>query len=395
MNVICIIPARGGSKRVPGKNILPLAGLPVLAWSIVHARNAKGIDTVVVSTDDEAIADVARTYGAEVIMRPPELANDTATSESALEHALETWCAAGKDDPELVVFLQCTSPARRIDDIDNAILQLRESNADAVFSGTPQRGFVWGVDTDGTPQSLTYDWQQRKRGQDMDPRFVENGSIYVFRPDLLRKTSNRLGGRIGIYEMDYWSSFEIDTPEDMELLEWILRRPEYTTPITWPRPIDLLVFDFDGVMTDNTASVDEQGNETVRIDRADGLGIDQMHAVGMPMLILSTERNPVVTARAQKLQIDVEHGIADKAKRLAEIIAERDLDPDRVIYLGNDVNDLGCFALVGFPVAVADAHPQVRSAANHVLSKNGGNGAVRELCDLVTHHMKQQKAEQS
>ncbi|MEK9662195.1 MAG: acylneuraminate cytidylyltransferase family protein, partial [Alphaproteobacteria bacterium] len=88
-------------------NILPLAGLPILAWSILHARNAKDVDTVVVSTDDESIAEIARAYGAEVIERPLELANDTATSESALKHALEAWCAAGNDDPELVVFLQC------------------------------------------------------------------------------------------------------------------------------------------------------------------------------------------------------------------------------------------------------------------------------------------------
>ncbi|MEK9662194.1 MAG: HAD hydrolase family protein, partial [Alphaproteobacteria bacterium] len=277
----------------------------------------------------------------------------------------------------------------------NAISLLRETNADAVFSGTTQRGFVWGIDTDGTPQSLTYDWRQRKRGQDMDPRFVENGSIYVFRPDLLRKTSNRLGGSIRIYEMDYWSSFEIDTPEDMELLEWILRRPDYAAPIAWPTQIDLVVFDFDGVMTDNAAFVDEHGIETVRINRADGLGLDKMHALEMPMLILSTECNPVVAERARKLRIDAEHGIADKAKRLAEIIAERSLDPARVIYVGNDLNDLGCFELVGLPIAVADAHSKVRSAARHVLSRNGGNGAVRELCELIENHMQQQKAEKS
>jgi len=382
MSVVCIIPARGGSKRVIGKNLMPLAGRPALAWSLLHARDSQLVDEVVVSTDDHDIALLARDYGAEVVMRPAHLSHDTATSESALLHALDARNAAGRDDPELVVFLQCTSPVRHEDDIDNAIRLFRKEQADSVFSACENSRLIWGMQG-AEPVALNYDWQKRQREQEMARQYRENGSIYVFPPALLRETGNRMGAKKRVYEMDYWTSFQLDTSAHAELLEWILRRPEFAMPAAWPDPIDLVVFDFDGVMTDNTAIVDERGREAVRVNRADGLGIDRLRALGVPMLILSTERNPIVTARAAKLQIEVEHGIAEKGTRLADIVDARGIDAARVIYLGNDVNDLACFRLVGWPVAVADAHPKVRAAARHVLAKPGGGGAVRELCDVL------------
>lgn len=388
MSVLCVIPARGGSKRLPNKNLMPIAGRPMLAYSLIHARESDLIDTVIVSTDDIDIADLAREYGADVVMRPAEISGDAATSESALLHALDTYCANGHTEPDLVVFLQCTSPVRRRGDIDNAIQLLRNEAADSVFSACENSRLIWGMKAD-EPVALTYDWESRKREQEMERQYRENGSIYVFPPALLRQTNNRMGGRKRVYEMDYWSSFQLDTPDHADLLDWILRQPEFAVPIAWPSQVDLLVFDFDGVMTDNNAMVDETGRETVRVTRADGLGIDRMHILGVPMLILSTERNAVVAARAEKLKIDVEQGLTNKAERLSEILRAQNCDPARVVYLGNDVNDLGCFDLVGYPVAVADSHPQVRAAAHHILARNGGAGAVRELCDAIADRLEQ------
>ena len=393
MSIVCIIPARGGSKRIPGKNLMPIAGRPALAWSLIHARQAKLVDDVVVTTDDQGIAALARAYGAKVVVRPDDISHDAATSESALLHALDARKAEGHDEPELVVFLQCTSPVRRLHDIDNAIQTYRDERADSVFSVCENSRLIWAL-PDDEPVAINYSWKNRRREQEMERQVRENGSIYVFPPDLLRQTNNRMGGRKRVYQMDYWTSFQLDTEEHFELLDWILRRPEYTIPSPWPAPVDLLVFDFDGVMTDNSAFVDETGRETVRVSRSDGLGIDRIRDLGVPMMILSTERNPVVAARADKLQIEVEHGVEDKAKRLAEILNTRGYDAERVIYVGNDTNDLGCFALVGFPVAVADAQPEVRANACHVLSKNGGHGAVRELCDALTWNFSKSKERQ-
>jgi YrbI family 3-deoxy-D-manno-octulosonate 8-phosphate phosphatase len=157
--------------------------------------------------------------------------------------------------------------------------------------------------------------------------------------------------------------------------------------IRWPDPVALVVFDFDGVMTDNRVYVSEDGKESVVCNRADGLGIDRLREAAVPMIILSTEMNPVVAARARKLRIPAIHGIGDKRMQLERHLAEQAINPAHVVYIGNDLNDLGCFTLVGFPVAVADAAPELRSVAKLVLSRKGGEGAVREFCDVLCEQM--------
>lgn len=383
---LAIIPARGGSERIPRKNLMPLAGLPVVAHSIRHALAAAAVDEVVVSTDDDEIAAVAHSFGAEVVRRPPELSTAEATSESALLHVLDARRADGHDDPELVVFLQCTSPVRRRGDIDAAVATLRETGADSVFSATDSRWLLWADAADG-PRPLNYDFERRRREQDMAREVRENGSIYVTRTELLRERGNRLGGRIAIHEMDYWSSFQLDAPEDAELLEWILGRPEYRLAEPLPDPIALLVFDFDGVMTDNRVVVHDGGGESVVASRADGWGVARLHDAGVPMLVLSTETHPVVQARCDKLRLECHQGVDSKAAHLERLLDDRGIDPRHVVYVGNDVNDLGAFAAVGYSVAVGDAHPEIAAAARLVLSRPGGQGAVRELADLVLRHV--------
>jgi N-acylneuraminate cytidylyltransferase len=200
---------------------------------------------------------------------------------------------------------------------------------------------------------------------------------------VLRELGNRLGGTIAVYEMDYWSSFQIDQPEHLELIEWVMARPAYRPSTAWPDRIDLVVFDFDGVMTDNAVWVGEGGQERVRCDRADGLGIDRLRAAEVPMLVVSTERHPVVAARCAKLRLECHQAIGDKAAFLAAHLAERGVDPARAAYVGNDANDLGCLRMVGLPVAVADAWPEAKAAARLVLRHRGGGGAVREFADLL------------
>jgi N-acylneuraminate cytidylyltransferase len=221
-SVLAIIPARGGSKRLPRKNVALVAGVPLIAHSVRHAIGARRVDATVVSTDDPEIAAIAAAEGAEVVDRPADLSSDGATSESALLHVLDSRRALGHEDPNLVVFLQCTSPIRRSADIDRAVEQLEEEGADSLMSACENTRFIWAVGTEG-PRSLNYDYRNRRRDQELEPQFQENGSIYVVRPALLRATRNRLGGKIAIYAMDVWSSFQVDSPEDLELCDWILR----------------------------------------------------------------------------------------------------------------------------------------------------------------------------
>lgn len=362
--------------------MIPVAGRPLLAYSIEHARISKMVNKKVVSTEDPDIAAIAEMYGSEVVWRPPELATDTASSESVLLHALDCVEQQGFA-PDLVVFLQCTSPVREPDDIDNAIGTLLNQGADSLFSATPSHWLIWRRRPEGLC-SFNYDYRDRRRDQELPKEFRENGSIYVFKPWVLREHNNRLGGKISVYEMDYWSSFQIDSPEDLQLCEWIIRqRRRCQQRAKLPEHVEMVVFDFDGVFTDNRVLVSQDGKESVYCSRADSLGISQLKAVGLPILVLSTETHPVVKARCNKLGIDCYYGLPDKLQRLKEIIIEKGLDPSRVIYLGNDSNDVECLRFVGCGAVVSDASLQAVDAASIVLTNAGGCGAVRELCDLI------------
>lgn len=220
--VIAIIPARGGSRGVPYKNLRPLVGKPLIAHSILHAQDARLVDRVYVSTNDSEIAAVSQDYGVSVICRPDELADDTASSESALIHALSE---IEKTDvsPDIVVFLQCTSPVRTGVDIDQAIAQFQAENADSLLSVSPSHKFFW-KQVDGVAQPINYDYLHRPRRQDMKPQFVENGSIYIFKPWVLKDLGNRLGGKISLFLMSEAAAWEIDSFTDFKVAESLLSR---------------------------------------------------------------------------------------------------------------------------------------------------------------------------
>ncbi len=150
-----------------------------------------------------------------------------------------------------------------------------------------------------------------------------------------------------------------------------------------PRDVDLVVFDFDGVLTDNRVLVFADGTEAVWCTRADGLAFDAFRKAGMKTLILSTEKNAVVAARAAKLQVEAVSGCGDKASALQAICRERGLRLEHVVYVGNDLNDLAVMRLVGIPIAVADAHPRIIEIARHTLTARGGEGAAREIAEQV------------
>ncbi len=221
MNVLAIIPARGGSKRIPRKNILPLNGKPLIAYTIEDALESGLVNRVIVSTDDRHIRQLSRSLGAEVIDRPREFAQDTSSSEEALLHVLNELESKESYVPDLVVFLQCTSPLREDADIDNAIRSLLDNGDDSLFSAFRFKKYVWQKEDDRVT-AINYDFSKRWREQDFPPQFQENGSIYVFKPWVLREHGNRLGGKIGLYEMDYLNSFQVDSYDDIQLCECLI-----------------------------------------------------------------------------------------------------------------------------------------------------------------------------
>jgi N-acylneuraminate cytidylyltransferase len=369
-----VIPARGGSKGVAGKNLRRIAGRSLVARAVDAARAAASIDRVFVSTDDPAIAREALDAGAEVIERPADIAGDTASSEAAVLHAL----ASLDFEPAVVAFLQATSPFIDPHDLDSAVGRVLAGGEDVVFAAVETHAFLWSPTPHGMV-GVNHDAAVRPRRQDRDAQFQETGAFYVMRTSGFRSGGHRFFGRVGIQEVDPARALEIDTLRELEVAGLLASLFAGGVDVD----VDALVTDFDGVHTDDTVQVDSDGRELVTVSRADGAGVAALTRAGIPVLILSSETNAVVAARGRKLGIEVVHGVRDKGAAITAWAAESGYDLARVAYLGNDTNDLPAMALVGHPVAVADAHPRVRAAARLVLGRRGGAGAVRELADII------------
>ena len=402
--VLAIVQARGGSKGLPRKNVRPLRDHPLVAYSIASGRAARSITRLIVSTDDDEIAAVAAQYGAEVpFRRPLDLAADDTPDYPLFVHALDWLEANEKYRPDAIVQLRPTTPFRPRGMLDEAIrILLADSQADCVRGVTAPKQTpykMWRDAGDGylsrflrTAFAEPYNMPRQKLPQ----AYWQTGHVDVIRTSTIRDQHSLTGRRVRPIHVDLSYCVDIDSPADFELAEQIIdqKRLDIDLPQSaagspsagrrpWPSQIDLVVFDFDGVFTDNRVLTLDDGREAVSCDRGDGMGISLLKRHGIEMIVLSTELNPVVTARCRKLQIPCRQGLADKAAILAEVLRERDVAAEHVVFVGNDVNDAACMKMAGYAVAVSDAHPAARELADLVLAKPGGHGAVRELCDLI------------
>ncbi|WP_424183775.1 cytidylyltransferase domain-containing protein [Actinokineospora sp. G85] len=377
--VVAVVPARGGSKGVPGKNLARVGGVPLVARAVAAALGSGAVDEVVVSTDDTAIAAAAAAAGATAVERPAELSGDTASSESAVLHALDVLAERDGADPAVVLLVQCTSPFIAPETVAEVVARVRDGGADSAFTAVRVHEFLWSVHLDGTADGVNHDKSTRPRRQDREPEYRETGAVYAMRVDGFRERRHRFFGRVELVEVPAADALEIDTADELDLA----RRLAADRATAAELPVDALVTDFDGVHTDDRALVLQDGTEAVVVSRSDGAGVALLRAAGIPLMILSVELNPVVAARARKLGVEVAHGVADKAARLRQWLRDNDLDPARVAYVGNDLRDIPCMELVGWPVAVADARPEVLAVARVVLHSSGGAGAVREVADLI------------
>ncbi|RNL72468.1 acylneuraminate cytidylyltransferase [Streptomyces sp. I6] len=447
--VLAVIPARGGSKGVPGKNLAAVGGVPLVARAVRACVGSALVTDVVVSTDDPAVADAARAAGAALgatgrvhcVDRPADIAGDAATSESAVLHAMDAYEAVHGRTVDVALLVQCTSPFLTSDDIDGVASAVAKDGADTAVTVAPFHAFVWrrgpAADTPasagalapvgggsaagtsastGVPASagggsagatlaptgtaaptaalaptaaptgtagdggrgVNHDKSHRPRRQDRPEDFLETGAAYAMDARGFRVHGHRFFGHTALVETDPARVLEIDDPHDLARARALAPLLD-AAAVPTRADVDAVVLDFDGTQTDDRVLIDSEGRELVAVHRGDGLGIAALRRAGLKLLILSTEQNPVVAARARKLNLPVLHGIDRKDAALRRWCEESGVAPERVLYAGNDVNDLSCFGLVGWPVAVASAHDSVRAAARAVTTTPGGAGAVREI----------------
>ena len=386
MEAVAIIPARGGSKGLPRKNVLPLCGRPLIAWTIEAAQKARHVGRVVVSTDDPEIAAVSRAAGAEIVRRPDGLAGDEVSSEAVLEHALaELGIRRGA-----LAFLQCTAPLTLPEDIDGTLTLLAQ--ADAAFTATPWHGFPWRQSPDPNANDpalnlvvpVSHSAAQRPRRQERGGLYLEVGAVYAMDVAGFLRARHRFFGRIRAYVIPKERSIEIDDAVDFVLAETLLRRRlQCEKAARLPRPLAALVMDFDGVLTDNRVWVDQVGREAVACHRGDGWALARLKEAGVSLLVLTQESNPAVLHRCRKLGLPCIVARGDKLPALRDWLSQRGIDPRATAYVGNDAPDVPCMSFCACGIAPADAAPCARQAAQIVLDAAGGRGCVRELADLV------------
>jgi YrbI family 3-deoxy-D-manno-octulosonate 8-phosphate phosphatase len=400
--VLAIIPARGGSKGIPRKNIRSFAGYPLLAYSVAAALQADLVTRVVVSTDDEEIAAVSRQFGAETpFLRPPELALDDTTDLPVFVHAMHSLEDRDGYRPDVIVQLRPTSPIRPRDCVDQAVRTLlAHPDADSVRGVVPagqNPHKMWRVTSAEAPMlpllkvdGLAEPYNAPRQG--LPAAYWQTGHIDAIRAATILQKNSMSGDRIYPLIIDPRYTVDIDNLSDWSRYESLVYSAalEMVTPGRAPRPmparIELIVSDFDGVITDNRVWTDQHGNETVVASRSDSMHIRELRQRGIDVVILSSEPNPVVKARAEKMgDVEAVHGIdiLGKGEALRALLLRKKVDPAHVVYIGNDLNDLPCFQIAGWAVAVADAYPSLLRAADHVLTRPGGHGALRELCDLI------------
>lgn len=220
--VWAVIPARGGSRGVPGKNLRLVAGVPLVERAIHAALRVPEITKVIVSTDNAEIGARAAHSGAVVSWRPAELATDTATSESALRHVLHS---VSDDPPKVIAMLQCTSPVIPTRPLGGAVRRVLADDADVVFSAAPDHGFYWRLNSAGLAVAVGHDAGHRPRRQDREPQFRETGAFYVMRTTGFIAAGIRFFGRVKLEPVPSWTALEIDGLSDLELANRLVNGP--------------------------------------------------------------------------------------------------------------------------------------------------------------------------
>ena len=379
MSVIAFIPARGGSKSIPGKNIKDFCGRPLIYWNLFALEKSDLIDEVVVATDSEKIFKKVKEFNfskVKLYKRNAENAQDHSTSEAIM---LEYINYAKLSSTDTFMLVQATSPFTRTEDFNNGLNLM--STYDTVFSCAKIKRFIWNKD--GNP--LNYDHNNRPRRQDFDGTFMENGAFCISSVSDIIYHNNRISGNIGICEMPEYTFVEIDEVEDWIMAEQLFLKNHSSEYKTNFNKIKLLLSDVDGVLTDAGMYYTENGDEFKKFCTYDGMGFQLLQKTGIKVGILTTEDRNLNKRRAVKLGLDFDfHGAEDKLKIVKDLCIKENITIDEVAYIGDDINCFSLLSHVGIAACPNNAVDKIKAIPNIIqLNKNGGEGVVREFVELI------------
>lgn len=380
MSIIAFIPARCGSKSIPGKNIRSFFGKPLIYWTMRAVEETPEIESLVIATDCDEIENICSGFGfskLRIYRRSAENASDTSTTESVmLEYIREK-----KIKEDLVfILVQATNPFTTAKNLSEAISLMNDGETDSVISCASFKRFIWSSEG----RSLNYDYRKRPRRQDFDQNFIENGAFYISRVRDILSSGNRLSGHITIYEMPGYTQLELDEESDWTIGESLMSK--YLTGNS-ENFDELKVFlsDIDGVLTDGGMYYTEEGDEMKKFHTYDGMGFGLLKEKGIKTGLITGEMRVLNRKRYEKLQLDYFFpGARDKLSIVRELCKELDIDLKNVAYIGDDINDAELLSNVGFPACPSSAQDMIKSIPGiRIMSKEGGNGAVREFINQV------------
>jgi len=375
---ILIIPARGGSKGIPKKNLKTVNGISLIERSIRTALKSK-VDEIIVSTDDTEISEVALKYGVSLHKRSKKNSGDTASTESVVSEVIDEF--KKKWTPESVIgFYQVTSPFVSTNTINNCF-DLAEKGFSA-FSARLFHGFIWEQLDNWNP--VNHPTNFRPRRQELSNKVVETGAIYCFPLTEFMEKKFRICSEPMPVLVEGITGIEIDDLEDLKLANLLASQySKIDFDFDRVRTPKIIFTDFDGCLTDDKVKLNYFGKESVKVNRKDGLAVKRLRKMGIEVVIATSETNEIVQLRAKKLKIEALRGLDNKADALSDYLANRSLTWGDVWYIGNDVNDLESLAKAEISFCPLDASPEVFLVSKVVLSRRGGDGVLSEIASRL------------
>ena len=377
MSVIAFIPARGGSKSIPKKNIKSFCGKPLIFWNLQELQKSV-VKEIIVATDNEEIKDIVNSFNfskVKVYNRNSKNSEDTSSTESVM---LEYISQSNLSDADTFMLVQATSPFTQTSDFNEALSLFKDY--DSVLSCCESKRFSW---KDG--KALNYDIYNRPRRQDFKGTMIENGAFYISSVANIRKTKNRISGAIGVYQMPEYTYTEIDEHEDWIVAESLMKRFVLKNKLHDFSKIKLFLSDVDGVLTDAGMYYTESGDEFKKFSTYDGMGFQLLQKTGVKVGIITSEDRDLNRRRAKKLGLDFDfHGTKDKLQIVTDLCKKENIFLKEVAYVGDDVNCFELLSNIGFAACPNNAVEKIKLIPNIIqLEKNGGEGVVREFIELI------------